>query len=181
MHRREAIKSLALASIAAMVMTRCDLGEEEVTDFLSKGKLNLDDKHKDYLAQISETFLPLQSKVDKITPPEDFIMTMVNDCSSEEDIAKFARGFNDYKNLMNESKLEIETEKPEAVINVVQGVLDKQEPEESQENLIYFINTVRGQSLRNLTTSAFYMQGYMDYELIPSEYIACYDISTIKA
>ena len=142
MHRREAIKSLALASIAAMVMTRCDLGEEEVTDFLSNGKLNLDKKHKDYLAKISETFLPLKGKVNEITPPEDFIMTMVNDCSSEEDIDRFARGFNDYKNLMNQSKLEIDSGKPEEVINVVKSVLDKKEADESQEDLVYFINTV---------------------------------------
>tara|TARA_R110002020_G_scaffold296477_3_gene512076 strand:- start:615 stop:1160 length:546 start_codon:yes stop_codon:yes gene_type:complete len=177
MHRREAIKSIALASIAAMVMTRCDFGEEEVTEFLSEDKLQLDDKHKKYLAQISETFLPVKGKSDRIDAPADFIMTMVNDCSSPEDINKFAVGFNDYKNLMKQSSLEIDTDEPEEVITVVEGVLDKKE---SKEELTYFIKTVRELSLKNLTSSAYFMEDYLDYQLIPSEYIACYDITKNK-
>ncbi|HEA29674.1 MAG TPA: hypothetical protein ENH91_06725 [Leeuwenhoekiella sp.] len=174
MHRREAVKRIALASIAAMVMTRCDFGEEEVTEFLSEGKLQLNQKHKKYLAQISETFLPIKGKSDRIDPAADFIMTMVNDCKSPADIQKFAVGFNDYKNLMNQSSLEIDTDEPEEVLTVVEGVLDKKE---SKEELTYFILTVRELSLKNLTSSAFFMEDYLDYQLIPSEYIACYDIT----
>ena len=174
MHRREAIKSIALASLAAMVMTRCDFGEEEVTEFLSDDKLQLDNKHKTYLAQISETFLPIKGKSDRIEAPADFIMTMVNDCTSPADINKFAVGFNDYKNLMKQSSLKIETDEPEEVLTVVEGVLDKKE---SKEELTYFIKTVRELSLKNLTSSAFFMEDYLDYQLIPSEYIACYDIT----
>ncbi|KKL56956.1 hypothetical protein LCGC14_2240240, partial [marine sediment metagenome] len=109
-----------------------------------------------------------------IDPAADFIMTMVNDCKSPADIQKFAVGFNDYKNLMNQSSLEIDTDEPEEVLTVVEGVLDKKE---SKEELTYFILTVRELSLKNLTSSAFFMEDYLDYQLIPSEYIACYDIT----
>ncbi|MEH6408032.1 MAG: gluconate 2-dehydrogenase subunit 3 family protein [Leeuwenhoekiella sp.] len=177
MQRREAIKNIALASIAAMVMTKCDFSEDDVTKLISKGKLDLNDKHAKYLSQISETFLPIKGREGNLGQPEDFIMTMVNDCRSEEDRAKFARGFNDYKSLMTQTKLDIDTDKPDEVIAAVRAALEAKEP---NEDLIYFIETVRDLSIKSVTSSQHFMQDYMDYQLIPTEYVACYNISENK-
>lgn len=174
MQRRTAIKNMALASIAAMVMTRCSLGDQKVSDFLNQGKLALDKKHSDYLNQISETFLPLSDKNLNIEQPAKFILTMVNDCKSDEEILDFTTGFEEYKNLMTQAQLQISSEDSAEVLNQVKSVLQEKG---SDESLIYFIKTVRDLSIQNLTTSQTYMQNYLDYELIPSTYIACTTIT----
>ncbi|MAZ29345.1 MAG: hypothetical protein CL868_20015 [Cytophagaceae bacterium] len=191
MKRREALKGIALASLASMVMSRCFIWDDTpAIELVTDGKFKPDNDHKTYLSQISETFLPLKDQPEGIPPANEYILTMLNDCHSEEDNIRFAWGFDEYKNLMKESQVKIETDDPEAVVAVVKQVLEDHEQDapatpgnvddpalEKQENLRFFIDKMRNLSIGNVTNSQLYLQDYMEYKLIPLPYEACVNIT----
>jgi len=163
MKRREAIRNILLASASTIFITGCS--EANVIDFLKEGNLQLNSNHEDYLSKISESFLPLSSLEGKVGKPVDFILKMLNDCHSSEQVQQYAEGFEQYKTLMNQSKLKIKSSSPNEIIPVVQKILE--ETEQPQEALIFFINKTKGLSIQNLTSSEYYMTEHLDYQLIP--------------
>jgi len=171
MTRREAIRNIALASTATIFMTGCS--DRIVMEMLSENKLFLDRRHMMYLAKISDTFLPVSNVSDKIGEPVTFILNILNDCLSDQEIKDFATGFEQYKTVMNESKLSIKKPDPEQIIKTVTTLLEAQDP---QEELIHFINTVRGLSIDFLRTSEYYLTEYMEYEMIPKIYNPCLSV-----
>lgn len=171
MDRRQAIKSIAIASTATIFLTGC--ADKNVVEFLQGETLLLNDKHLEYLGKISETFLPVSGISEKIGDPVPFIMTMINDTHSPEDILIFATGFEDYKILMQESRLKINSAEPEATIRTVTEVLEAGEP---KEELVHFINTVKGLSTYHFTSSEYYMVEIGEYKMIPDKYDPCMDV-----
>ncbi len=165
MKRREAIRNIILASASTIFITSC--ADKNVIEFLKEGNLQLNDRHKDYLHKISDSFLPLGELKDKVGNPVDFIMTMINDCHSAEEAQTFAEGFEQYKALMEESRLKIKSAKEEEIIPIVQKVLEAKEA--PKEALVFFINKTKGLSIQNLMSSEYYMTEYLDYSLIPKE------------
>jgi hypothetical protein len=173
MDRRTAIRNIVIASAGTLLIPSCS--KIKTINFLSEGKLLLDSEHKVYLAKISESFLPIQGISEKIGKPEDFILTMLNDCSAPKDIQQFAKGFEQYKALMKESKLKMESSDLEKALPIVENIL-KSEP--LKEELIFFINTTKNISIHHLTSSEYYMTEYLGYKLVPGAYEGCVDIST---
>lgn len=171
MKRRKAIQSIVIASAATVFFSGC--GDKNVVDLVIGGKLRLDEKHKEYVGVISETFLPLKGVSEKIGNPVDFILTMVNDCRSSAQKMDFAMGFEQYKLLMKESKLRISKSEPLNVIKTVEEVLNLEEP---QKEMLYFIESVKDLSIQNLKSSEYYLSEFLEYQLIPSEYIPCLDV-----
>lgn len=171
MDRREAVRNIVLASGATIFFTGC--ADRNVVEFLVDGKLKLNEKHLKYLGKISEAFLPIEGLSEKIGDPVSFIMTMVNDCSSQEQVQQFALGFEQYKMLMKESRLKIRKANADEVTTVVQTALEAAAP---QEDLILFITTVRNLSIWNLTSSEYYMTEYREYQMIPQPYEPCINI-----
>lgn len=171
MNRREALKNMAMASLATVVLSGCNFSsDEEVQDYLVDGKLRLDSQHKDHLSRISETFLPLSGRPVELEDQGNFILKMVNDCRTPEETEKFAAGFEQYKKVMRESDLKIDSSEKEEVLAVVKSTLEN---EESDEDLLFFIGTVKELSLFNLKNSEYYMTEYLDYSLIPPTYNPC--------
>jgi hypothetical protein len=171
MNRRKAIQSIVIASAATVFFTGC--GDKNVVDQVIGGKLRLDEKHHEYLGIICETFLPVKGVSIKIGNPVDFILTMVNDCRSSAQKMDFAIGFEQYKLLMKGSKLRIKKADPVDVIKTVEEILKLEAP---QKEMLYFIETVKDLSIQNLKSSEYYISDYLEYQLIPSEYIPCLDV-----
>lgn len=171
MDRRQAIQTILITSSATIFFTGC--AESFVVDFLHEGQLNLNVRHMDYLAAISESILPLQGVSDKIEEPAQFIMRMINDCRTPEDISLFATGFDQYKILVSEAKEKIKTVDAEKAIALIKASLEQETP---QKELIYFLEETKQLSIQNLKTSAFYLTTKTDYQLIPQAYEACVDV-----
>jgi len=176
-NRREAIRNILIASTSTIFITGFSSITANVTDFLSSGKLTLDKRHKKYLAQISETFLPISGISEKIGPSVDFILKMLNDGFEPDEIEQFAQGFDQYKSLMKESRLKIKSTEAANVLPIIESTL---KASELQEDLVYFINTTKNLSIRHLTSSQFYMEDYLEYKLIPGEYDGCKSVSISK-
>ena len=168
MNRRAAIRNILVASAGTIFITNC--AESDVVEFLVDGRLQLNERHREYLAKISETILPVSGISDKIGAPVDFILTMLNDCHPPEEVVKFAQGFDQYKLLMKESRLRLRSADPADAIPVIKSALDAMEP---KDELVFFINTTRDLSVRNLLSSEYYMTEYMEYRLVPEQYQAC--------
>lgn len=171
MNRREAIRNIALASTATIFITSC--ADKNVAEFLVDGKLDLNQKHKDYLAKISETILPIDGVSNKIGSPVQFITTMLNDCSTAEDQLSFVQGFEQYKLLMKENSIKISKAEPAGVIELITAALESKEP---QNELIDFISKTKQLSIQNLKTSEYFKTEIEDYKMIPDAYQACIDV-----
>lgn len=171
MDRREAIQTMLVASASTVFLTGC--AEGNVIDFLKDDRLDLNRRHKDYLSAISESILPLEGVSDKIEAPVDFILRMLNDCQTTEDIATYAIGFDQYKVLMSTAKEKIKTMDSDKVIDMIRSSLAQEAP---QEELVYFLQQTKQLSIQNLKSSAYYLTTKTDYQLIPEAYQACVDI-----
>ena len=128
--------------------------------------------NKKYLAKICETFLPLADLSEKVSQPVDFILRMINDCYSREDIENFTIGFDQYKLLMKESQIKIKTRDIEKALPVIKSALNASEP---QDELVFFINSTKNLAIRYLMTSEYYMNDYLEYKLIPARFDGCID------
>jgi len=172
MNRRIAIRNILIASAGTIMLPSCS--KLKVPGFLTDGKLSLDTEHKDYLQNISESFLPIRSISNKIGPAQDFILTILNDNFAPENIQMFATGFEQYKDLMDKSKLMLNSSNLEKAIPIVENILNDDAP---NEELVFFINTTKDLSIRNLMTSEYYMTEYLDYTLVPGpSFDGCIDI-----
>jgi hypothetical protein len=171
MTRRDAIRTIALASTATIFFTGCS--DRVVTDMLVENQLLLDERHMQYLAKIGNTFLPLEGVSDTMGAPLEFMLTMLNDCHSPHEISDFAEGFEQYKQLMDKSKLSIQKSSAEKIIEAVESTLEAEVP---QPELVHFISTVRDLSIRFLKSSEHYMEKYLDFEMIPEIYDPCLTI-----
>lgn len=177
MNRREALKSLAMASLATVVLSGCNfIGDDSVNDYMVNGKFQPDAEHKEYLSQISETFLPLRRRPVQLEDQGEFILKMINDCRSPAEREKFVSGFQQYKEVMEKSRIQVDSSQPDEVLKVVETTL---EDENSDEDLLYFIGTVKELSLFNLKNSEQYLTGYLDYSLIPPQYVPCAEIQKV--
>ena len=171
MNRREAIRNIAIASTATIFLTSC--ADRNVAEFLVDGHLDLNRNHKKYLAKISETILPLNGISENMQDSVSFIMTMLNDCTSAEDLQDYVTGFEQYKLLMQENKLKIKKADPQETIDLITSTLKSATP---QKELIHFITTTKNLSVENLKTSEYYLTKVQDYKMIPDAYQGCVDV-----
>lgn len=165
MNRRDAIRNILLASASTIFITSCS--EANVVELLGEKGLQLDSNHEDYLRKISNSFLPTADIQDKVGSPVEFIMRMINDCHSPEEVSTFAKGFQQYKMLMEQSQVKIKAASEEQILPIVEKVME--ETEQPQEAMMFFINKVRGLSIQHLMSSEYYMTQHMDYSLVPKE------------
>jgi len=168
MNRRTAIQQIAMASVSTIFLTGC--ADQNVVEFLVDGRLNLNQKHRDYLGKISEAILPVQHVSDKIPPPIDLMMAMMNDCTDDKDRLDFATGFEQYKLLMQEASTKLKRATPAEIIDSMRSTLASEAP---SKELVKFINTVRSLSIKNLKQSEYYLTEYMEYKLIPDTHQPC--------
>lgn len=171
-NRREAVQNILIASAGTVFLT--GFSQVDVTSFLSSGKLALNKRYKKYLAQISETFLPINGISEKIGQPEDFILEMLNHSYETMEIEQFARGFDQYNLLMKESRLKIKSTEAANVLPIVKNTLESGSIE---DDLVFFINTTKNLSIRHFTSSEYYLTEYAEYKLIPGKYNGCKEVS----
>ena len=164
MDRRSAIKNLTIAAAGTMLWAGCKEQYVNALSLYQNGKLNLDAQHMSYLNRISDAFLPLKDLADTMDQPADFMMMMINDMQPPEQVLKFARGFEAYKGFMKSGQLNISTSNPKVVVELVKELVTSNAP---MDDLLHFVNTVRGYSIWNLKSSEHYMTEYQEYAMVP--------------
>ena len=172
MTRRESIRNIAIASSGAILLAGCT--EANAIEFLKEGKLLLNKRHLQYVGKIAESLVPVSHLGDGVGNPTSFIMTMVNDCQSADDISKFTLGFDQFKLLLKENQTKLKSGTTDQILDQIKRQLDSEEP---PSEMVFFIETIKNLAIRHLKTSKLYQQDVMEYRLIPTTYESCSALS----
>lgn len=130
------------------------------------------DQHR-MMQWLTEAILP-KAGTPQITTPETtqhFVLTMVNDCYAPEDIERYRLGLQAFQQHLKE-KLgsgyqDVEPEKHLLFFKEIAG------SETAPEELKYFLNTTKRLSVRQFTSSEFFLTNNMDWEFVPGRFHGC--------
>jgi hypothetical protein len=168
MKRRQAIKHLVILSSAAAILPGC---HTEPTGPVYEN-VSLDDQQYKLLGQFINSLLP-QEKTNLNSPETtvDFVLTVLNDCHSPEDIQKFKEGIGALQAYLSqnyEGKYGAFGDKQKAeIFTYLSGKEGTSEPVE------FFYTTSRKLAIEHFTSSPFFMKNIMDWEFAPGYFKGC--------
>jgi hypothetical protein len=171
MLRREAIQQLLIVGSGLVLLPACDT--ESIPVF---SKLPLEKSEYRLLGQLTQRLLPLEGLT--IQTPEstaDYILTVVNDCYTQEDIEQFLAGLKGFAAYV------IEAGKKDYHRMDEQQQLDAltflAEDSARTEEMIYFFNQTKHLTVQHFTSSEFFMKNYLEWEFAPARYLGCVEIA----
>jgi len=160
MKRRNAVQNIALVTFGTIFIPSCKTSN----GFLVGNEILNYDQLK-IIKEVSELILPIKNL--KINNPEnltEFIITMLNNCYSPNDINKYLSGLDEYNELIK------------AQDNTHSLISHNINTDGKSEKLIFFIDTTKELSIIHFTSSEYYLTEYLDYEYAPARYIGCVSI-----
>ena len=171
MKRRKAIQNITVVSAGVILLSRCDIGIEG-HDY---SNIPLESSQKKFIRQFINALLPKENlQIETPESTDHFVLTMVNDCHSTEDIQKFISGFNELQLYLNQNYHsnfdKIETEKQLEVFEYLEDAT------EQSDYLEFFYKTAKRYTIQHFTSSDFFMTNYMDYEMAPGRFLGCVKI-----
>ena len=197
MNRRTAIRYLAAASAGAVLFPACR--EVPVLEQYSLADgLRLNATHQDYLETILQSLLPLPESVRTEIEEQEgrsrvsFVQTMLNDLHPAEEVARYTEGFAAFERFLTANELALRAEDAAATVALVEATLEEapapavadpaMTPEqaatqaEAREYMLYFIQKSVELARRHLAGSGYYLQNYLDYQLIPPPFQGAVDV-----
>jgi len=151
MKRREAIQNMFLLSAGVALLPNCQMEEQGpiyANVPLEKGQRTL-------MNLLTDAILPRAGT--EVTTPEtttDFILTMLNDCTSSEDIQKYL-----LKKMAPEKQLELFSNLGES--------------EKMTDAAKAFFNQTAWMTRQHFTSSEYFMKNRLDFEFAPGRYLGC--------
>lgn len=168
MKRREAIQNIFLLSAGMALMPSCQFEESGPV----YANVPLEKGQRTLMNLLTNAILPREGT--EIKTPEsttDFILTMLNDCTSPEDIQKYLTGMKEFtqniQEIYNTSFKKMETE---AQLTLFE---DLGKSEKMTDNAKHFFNTTSWLTQRHFRSSEHFMTNYQDFEFAPGRYIGC--------
>jgi Gluconate 2-dehydrogenase subunit 3 len=170
MKRRQAIRNIAIATAAAYLLPQCKT-EPKVTG-PAYAKVPLDGRQRKLIEQLTEALLPKAKTVVK-TPESstDFILTVLNDCTSPEDIQKYIGGLKELQaHIAKQYKTDFGSLAAAQQAEVFTLLSTK---EGASEPLLFFYEKTRGLAVEHFTSSEFFMKNVMKWEFAPGYFRGC--------
>ncbi|MBK9018289.1 MAG: gluconate 2-dehydrogenase subunit 3 family protein [Saprospiraceae bacterium] len=170
MKRRQAIRNIAIATAAAYLLPQCK-NEPAVTGPVYPN-LPLDEKQRKLVEQFAEALLP-KAKTQVKTPETtaDFILTVLNDCHSPEDIQKYVAGLTELQaHVQQKYKADfgsLGADKHTEIFSYLSSDTGPSEP------LKFFYDKTRGMTIEHFTSSEFFMKNVMKWEFAPGYFRGC--------
>ena len=171
MKRRDAIQSIAFLSSSIALFQSCDFESFTVYE-----NIPLERSQRILLNQFLYSLLPNKEGVNIETPEStpDYLLTIVNDCYSPENIQKYISGFGDFQTYMeNNFKKTFKQLEEGQILELLHYC---SESETRSEELIFFYKTSKNLAVQHFTTSQYYMVNFQDFEFIPGRYIGCVSV-----
>jgi hypothetical protein len=175
MNRRTAIRNVVIISAGAAILPSCH-NADKIS--LELKHLSITGSQEKLLAALSETIIP--STPDFIGAKDlkshEFLLIMVDDCSSPEDQKKFTGGLAAFEDLCKKKW-------DRAFENCTsqqrdQLVSDIEQKKNIPETVAGFYGTVKAHTLQCFTTSREYMTEIRKYKLVPGPvYKGCVPVS----
>ena len=178
MQRRTALKQLAFASAALLLIPRCMQDKGKVSILLKK--ISIDADQEKLVAELCESIIPKTN-----TPGANdinahlFALMMVDDCYKTEDQQKFMEGLKAFetniKKQFGASFVNCSNIEKEKVLTELEA------KKTGNENIAYFYATLKELTVQSYTASKFYLTEIQEYKLVPGKYKGCVAIKKITA
>ena len=170
MKRRQAIQSIAAVTSAIVLLPSCEFESGPVY-----ANLPLESSQKKLIEQLSDAVLPKGNlEINTRESTLNFLLTIINDCYSPEDIEKYVLGLGEFQNYIdqsyNRSFKKLNEENKSEVLNYLS------KSENRAESMKYFYNTTKRLTVQHFTTSEYFLTTYLDFEYMPYRYHGCVNI-----
>jgi hypothetical protein len=174
MHRRHALRHIALISGGLALIPSCDFSKEDI--LAAYQNLKVTASQKSLIGVISDTIIPageIKGALDLEVP--DFILVMVNDCFTKENQEKFTAGllaFPDHVQKTAGKKFEELSTKEKEELILAGTKLEGDESSEGKKkgNIAYFLNSTKRFTIQGYMASEYIQTEIIPYSLIPGEY-----------
>ncbi len=177
MKRRTAIRNIAIITAGAVFLPACNNTD---TVAIPLKKIVVSAKEQDMLAQLAETILPKTKNFigAKDLKSHEFLLTMIDDCSSPEDQKKFTDGLKVFDKLCHDKFGQIFTgftaEQKKSLLS------DIEKKNNVPEDAANFYKTVKRYTLQSFTSSKQYMVDVRKYNMVPgSNFKGCVKIQAV--
>lgn len=161
MKRRKAIQTLAVMAGGTILLPAC----RNIPTF---SNIPLTRHQYGTIETLINIILP-KPETPEITTPEttvNFVLTMVNDCYSPENIDRFNQGLQAFQEFTNDANFQ-----PDLFYDTFfAGVNDC---ENCPEQMVYFLNTTKNLSVRHFTSSEYFLTQKMNWEFVPGRFVGC--------
>lgn len=181
MHRREALKNLALISGGAVLVPSCNFEQDDI--LAAYKNLKVTESQRDLLSLVADTIIPpgeIKGAADIAV--QDFILVMVNDCVEAERQVLFTSGlqaFNGYSKKIAGNFSPLEAAEKEKV--VAQGMaIPDESTDETEKAIRTFLTLTKRFTIQGYMMSEYIMTQVKPYSLIPGEYSGAVLISSIS-
>lgn len=183
MHRRIAIKNLALIIGGAALLPSCvhDSGKASVK--LKNVDINADQEK--LIGDMAETIIPKTNTPGaKDLQLHLFVLKMVDDCYTKKDQQDFMTGMGQFTDLIKKqySRSFGECDQKQREQTLL-GIEQDKDPKSTTypAELKSFYGMVKGQTVNGYTTSKYFMTKQVVYELVPGRYNAFYPVKKKQA
>lgn len=169
MDRRSSIKTLLSISIAAAVLPSCLQQERKASFQVKNFRINADEE--DLITALCNTIIPKgQTPGAEDVHATQFVLLMMDDCSSPDDQQRFVKGLKDFDEVaqakMNQSFVKANAAERNAFLEFL--VKDNH-----SENLSYFYDQMKRLTQRAFTQSKYYLTEVREYQLVPGRFYGC--------
>ncbi len=168
MKRRQAIRNIAIATAAAYLLPGCQ-GEPKGPVYAN---VPLEADQRKLLDQLTEALLP-KSKTEVKMPETatDFILIVLNDCTSPENIQKYLGGLKELQShVVKQYKTDFGSLATAQQAEVFTWLA---KPEGQSEPLKFFAETTRGLTIEHFTSSEFFLKNVRNWAFAPGFFKGC--------
>ena len=179
MERRKALQAIVFFSVAGNVIISCK-DKEEVYNHIKLKNITINKTNADVIDNISSLIFPSSGIPEfKNHTALPFILTMIDDCYTQEDQKIFSNGINNLNQLTQQelkkdfSQLSIE-EKNTILINL------NADKSENKSDVKKFYDIIKDKTLQYFTTTEYYMRNHNRYEMVPGRFLGCVKIEDLQ-
>lgn len=167
MERRRALTLISAAAAGALILPSCNL--EKIPKL---NNLEIDKNGYKLIKGLSQKIVPIpEEMVLENLPPHDFLLSMIDDCNSREDIEKFSSGLNAFLEYMKTAP-KLEDMEDEQMESIMMGTAEIP----NLGKLTDFTKTVKNYNVQYYTSLEEYLSNYTDWEFGPGRFKGCVKI-----
>jgi Gluconate 2-dehydrogenase subunit 3 len=177
MNRRTAIRNVLIISAGARLLPSC---VNEDKSAIALKNISLSGSQERMLAELTEAIIPATSNFigAKGLKAHEFVLTMVDDCTSPEDQKQFTEGLKAFDKLSHDRFGQLFTgytaEQRKSLLSAIESKKD------IPGEVVKFYGTVKRYTVQSFTSSKEYMTGIRKYNMVPgSNFKGCVPVSRI--
>ena len=164
MRRRTAIRNIAIITAGAAFLPAC---RNAGTPGIALKNISVSGQGQHMLAELAEAIIPKTSNYPgaKELKSHEFILTMIDDCTSPEDQEKFIEGLEAFDKLSHDKFGQKFTGYTSEQKNLLLSDIERKR--DIPEDALKFYVTVKGYTLQSFTSSKAYMIDVKKYRMAP--------------